>query len=149
MINPETRPPHAPPGLFHPFGLVILLGVTLVAARLGSPWVALLAGCLLLVGLAARLWARYALAGLTYTRQGIALGTWAASSTPAVGDARAQGPDGGTGQIAAHPLAPGDTRPVRAFCGDTLRLETRLGNRKLLPLPWVEVWERLPLALSP
>src|SRR5262249_17770433 len=37
----------------------------------------------------------------------------------------------------------------RAFCGDTLVLETTLGNRKLLPLPWVEAWERLPLALDP
>lgn len=41
------------------------------------------------------------------------------------------------------------TVPRRAFCGETLVLETSLGNRKLLPLPWIEVWERLPLALDP
>ncbi len=39
--------------------------------------------------------------------------------------------------------------PHRAFRGDALQLETSLANRKLLPLPWVEVWERLPLALGP
>jgi uncharacterized RDD family membrane protein YckC len=58
MISPETRPPHAPPALFGPVGLACLLAGTLVAARLGAPWVALLAGCLLLVGLLARVWAR-------------------------------------------------------------------------------------------
>src|SRR3954470_23870309 len=125
MISPETRPPHAPPGLFHPFGLVVLLGVTLVAARLGSPWVALLAGCLLLVGLAARLWARYALAGLTYTRRGIALGAWETQPTSTTGAARPTSAPESTTRTAGPPLAPGDTRPVRAFCGDTLRLETR------------------------
>jgi hypothetical protein len=125
MLSPETRPPHAPPGLFGPYGLAFLLTVTLVAARLGAPWVALLAGTLLLVGLAARVWARFALKGLVYTRQGPG--------------ARAQGPGAGAS----------DSRPLRAFCGDSLAIETRLGNRKLLPLPWVEVWERLPLALDP
>src|SRR5919201_6216186 len=30
-----------------------------------------------------------------------------------------------------------------------LNLETTLGNVKPLPLPWAEVWERLPLALEP
>jgi uncharacterized protein (DUF58 family) len=40
-------------------------------------------------------------------------------------------------------------RPLarRAFCGDTLMLETSLSNRKLLPLPWIEAWERLPRSL--
>jgi uncharacterized protein (DUF58 family) len=40
-------------------------------------------------------------------------------------------------------------RPLarRAFCGDLLHLETRLSNRKLLPVPWIEAWERLPRAL--
>lgn len=37
----------------------------------------------------------------------------------------------------------------RAFCGDTVPLETSLGNRKPLPLPWIEAWERLPRALVP
>ena len=40
------------------------------------------------------------------------------------------------------------TRP-RAFAGDTLVLESVLANPRILPLPWVEVWERLPLALQP
>lgn len=110
MQNPDARPPHSTPALFGGYGLLFLLGVTLIAARMSAPWVALLAGSLLLVGALARLWARYSLARLTYTRR---------LSAP------------------------------RAFCGDTLVLETRLGNRKLLPLPWVEVWERLPLALDP
>ncbi|MBI4493033.1 MAG: DUF58 domain-containing protein [Chloroflexi bacterium] len=39
--------------------------------------------------------------------------------------------------------------PRRAFCGDAVVLETSLRNRKLLPLPWVEVWELLPRALVP
>ena len=38
---------------------------------------------------------------------------------------------------------------TRLFCGDVLTLETRLGNAKPVPLPWAEVWERLPLALEP
>lgn len=37
----------------------------------------------------------------------------------------------------------------RAFCGDTVLLETSLRNRKPLPLPWIEAWERLPRALVP
>jgi uncharacterized protein (DUF58 family) len=137
MISPETRPPHAPPALFGPVGLACLLAGTLVAARLGAPWVALLAGCLLLVGLLARVWARYALAGLTYTRQGIGIGARGERDGREVLPALPQ-------PLSAIPNAP----VVRAFCGDTLLLETRLGNRKLLPLPWVEVWERLPLALD-
>lgn len=41
------------------------------------------------------------------------------------------------------------TNPNRAFCGESLILETTLRNRKLLPLPWLEVWERLPMDLLP
>lgn len=37
---------------------------------------------------------------------------------------------------------------LRAFRGDTIFLETRLSNRKAVPLPWVEVWERYPSALG-
>jgi uncharacterized protein (DUF58 family) len=37
----------------------------------------------------------------------------------------------------------------RAFRDDELVLESTLGNPRLLPLPWVEVWEQLPLALRP
>jgi uncharacterized protein (DUF58 family) len=37
----------------------------------------------------------------------------------------------------------------RAFCGDRLDLESVLANPRLLPLPWVEVWEQLPAALQP
>ncbi|MBV9324584.1 MAG: DUF58 domain-containing protein [Chloroflexi bacterium] len=37
----------------------------------------------------------------------------------------------------------------RAFRGDELILESTLGNPRILPLPWVEVWEQLPVALRP
>jgi uncharacterized protein (DUF58 family) len=37
----------------------------------------------------------------------------------------------------------------RAFRDDELVLESTLANPRLLPLPWVEVWEQLPLALRP
>ncbi|HEY2596771.1 MAG TPA: DUF58 domain-containing protein, partial [Chloroflexota bacterium] len=37
----------------------------------------------------------------------------------------------------------------RAFRDDELILESTLGNPRLLPLPWVEVWEQLPVALRP
>jgi len=37
----------------------------------------------------------------------------------------------------------------RAFCGDELMLESSLANPRPLPLPWVEVWEQLSLALEP
>ncbi len=37
---------------------------------------------------------------------------------------------------------------ARAFCGDTVALQTSVNNRKLLPLTWVEAWERVPLALG-
>jgi uncharacterized protein (DUF58 family) len=37
----------------------------------------------------------------------------------------------------------------RAFRGDELTLESTLSNPRLLPLPWVEVWEQLPLGLRP
>jgi uncharacterized protein (DUF58 family) len=120
--NPEVRPPRALPGLFGGVGLLLLLAATLVAARLEAPWVALLAGSLLLVGLLARLWARYAVARLAYGRR-------AAS-----------------GAAAGHTARGAPT--LRAFQGDTLVLDTWLSNRKPLPLPWVEVWERLPFALD-
>jgi uncharacterized protein (DUF58 family) len=38
---------------------------------------------------------------------------------------------------------------ARAFCGDPVSLETSLANAKPLPLAWIEVWERIPLALGP
>jgi uncharacterized protein (DUF58 family) len=37
----------------------------------------------------------------------------------------------------------------RAFCGDDVELEAVLANPRPLPLPWLEVWEQLPLALDP
>lgn len=37
----------------------------------------------------------------------------------------------------------------RAFRGDELTLESTLGNPRILPMPWVEVWEQLPVALRP
>ncbi|MGI5837650.1 MAG: DUF58 domain-containing protein [Chloroflexota bacterium] len=36
------------------------------------------------------------------------------------------------------------TSDSRAFAGDTLSLELRLSNDKLLPLPWVEIDDRIP-----
>jgi uncharacterized protein (DUF58 family) len=108
--SPEARLPVDAPWLFGAQGLAILAGVTLVAAAASAPDIALLSGCLLLVGLCARGWAAAALARVEYQRR--ALGT-------------------------------------RLFAGDVLTLETRLGNVKALPLPWVEVWERLPLAFEP
>jgi uncharacterized protein (DUF58 family) len=41
------------------------------------------------------------------------------------------------------------TLAARAFCGDDVDLETTLANPRPLPLPWIEVWEQLPLALEP
>jgi uncharacterized protein (DUF58 family) len=37
----------------------------------------------------------------------------------------------------------------RAFCGDELHLESTLSNPRPLPLPWIEVWEKLPADLEP
>jgi uncharacterized protein (DUF58 family) len=41
------------------------------------------------------------------------------------------------------------TNRERAFRDDELVLESTLSNPRLLPLPWIEVWEQLPLALRP
>jgi uncharacterized protein (DUF58 family) len=41
------------------------------------------------------------------------------------------------------------TLAARAFRGDEIQLETSLANPRPLPLPWIEVWEQLPLALEP
>ena len=41
------------------------------------------------------------------------------------------------------------TSRSRAFAGDELALESVLANPRLLPLPWIEVWEQLPEALQP
>jgi uncharacterized protein (DUF58 family) len=41
------------------------------------------------------------------------------------------------------------TARTRAFCGDELALESTLANPRPLPLPWLEVWEHLPMALAP
>ena len=38
---------------------------------------------------------------------------------------------------------------TRAFRGDHVELQSILANPRLLPLPWVEVWEQLPVGLSP
>jgi uncharacterized protein (DUF58 family) len=38
---------------------------------------------------------------------------------------------------------------ARAFCGDEIFLESTLANPRLLPVPWLEVWEQLPRALQP
>ncbi|HEY3061751.1 MAG TPA: DUF58 domain-containing protein [Chloroflexota bacterium] len=46
-------------------------------------------------------------------------------------------------QFARRPLA------ERAFCGDDIEIEATLANPRPLPLPWLEVWERLPAALDP
>ena len=36
-----------------------------------------------------------------------------------------------------------------AFAGDRLVLESVLANPRVLPLPWIEIWEQLPDALAP
>jgi uncharacterized protein (DUF58 family) len=41
------------------------------------------------------------------------------------------------------------TSTARAFCGDELALESVVGNPRPLPLPWLEVWEQLPIGLDP
>src|ERR1051326_6863351 len=41
------------------------------------------------------------------------------------------------------------TSAHRAFCGDELELVSTLANPRPLPLPWVEVWEKLPAVLVP
>jgi uncharacterized protein (DUF58 family) len=41
------------------------------------------------------------------------------------------------------------TSRSRAFCGDELILESTLANPRLLPLPWIEVWELLPADIGP
>src|SRR5438034_10110816 len=41
------------------------------------------------------------------------------------------------------------TSVVRAFAGDQLDIHSTLANPRPLPLPWLEVWELLPTALSP
>jgi uncharacterized protein (DUF58 family) len=38
---------------------------------------------------------------------------------------------------------------LKAFRGDEMFLESSLSNPRLLPLPWIEVWEQLPAALEP
>src|SRR5436305_10681177 len=58
---------------------------------------------------------------------------WSAASLRRIGYAR--GGEGGAARL-------------RAFRGDTIALDTRLSNRKAVPLPWVEVWERYPSALA-
>jgi uncharacterized protein (DUF58 family) len=41
------------------------------------------------------------------------------------------------------------TLVTRAFVGDEVALEAILTNPRPLPLPWLEVWERLPMAFEP
>jgi uncharacterized protein (DUF58 family) len=41
------------------------------------------------------------------------------------------------------------TLEPRAFCGDEVVLESTVANPRPLPLPWLEVWEQIPLALQP
>ncbi len=38
---------------------------------------------------------------------------------------------------------------ARAFRGDALSMESTVANPRFLPLPWLEVWEHLPMALQP
>jgi uncharacterized protein (DUF58 family) len=39
-------------------------------------------------------------------------------------------------------------RPSRAFFGDQVHLEIEFSNRKLLPLPWVQIDEEIPLEIT-
>ena len=110
MDSPEARPLAAVPWLFQRQGLAVLTLITAVAATFLATDVTYLAGALLLVGLAARGWARLALMRVTYVRK--------------------------------------PSRP-RAFRGESIELQSTLANPRLLPLPWIEVWEQLPSALAP
>lgn len=41
------------------------------------------------------------------------------------------------------------TSQPRAFCGDTIDLESTVSNPRPLPLPWLEIWELIPASLQP
>jgi uncharacterized protein (DUF58 family) len=99
------------PWLFDGYGLLMLLAVLVFATLLGgAPHVQLLAGGLLVVGCASRIWATFSLEGLRYERS---------------------------------------FEPRRVFTGETVQLQTVARNRKILPLPWIELWERLPASFEP
>ena len=68
MDSPEARSPSGVPWLFGRQGLSLLALLTAIAATFLATDVTYLAGALLLVGLAARAWARVAFARVTYTR---------------------------------------------------------------------------------
>ena len=38
---------------------------------------------------------------------------------------------------------------THSFVGETIRYEVRIANRKLLPLPWLDLWTEMPEALRP
>ncbi len=87
--------------------ITVVLLITAVALRQAP--LLLLAALFFLASGAARLWARYSLERLTYTR---------------------------------HLSA------TRAFFGETVTLEVRLANPKILPLPWVHVLDEMPQDLG-
>ncbi|RIK40339.1 MAG: DUF58 domain-containing protein [Chloroflexi bacterium] len=89
--------------------LILAVFLVLVALAIQQPVLVLLGLLCLLVVLAALLWRRFGLRGVTYGRT---------LSAP------------------------------RAFPGDELILELTLENRKLLPLPWLEVVDEFPKSLT-
>ena len=38
---------------------------------------------------------------------------------------------------------------TRAFPGETVQMTVQIDNRKLLPVPWLRIWDELPRAVSP
>jgi uncharacterized protein (DUF58 family) len=86
----------------------ISIGVFVIVAALGLYPLALLIALLILTSEVARLWSRYSLARLEYTRE--------------------------FGQ-------------TRAIFGEEIDLAIRVVNRKILPLPWLEVDDQLPDSL--
>ena len=110
MDSPESRPLASAPWLFERQGVALIALLMAIAATFAVLDLTFLAGCMLLVALVARGWARVCLARVLYTRR---------PSTE------------------------------RAFCGDELHLESVLVNPRPLPLPWLEVWDQIPLTLDP
>src|SRR5436309_3415482 len=110
MDSPESRGLLVPPWLFGRQGLAILALVAAIAATFVVLDIALLAGCLLLIGVLGRAWTYAGLKKVGFERT---------------------------------------TLQTRAFAGDEVLLDSLVANPRPVPLPWLEVWEQIPLALAP
>src|SRR5207244_4458908 len=69
MDSPEGRAPVALPWLFGRQGLALLALVTAISATIRATDIVFVGCALLLVGLAARAWARFALVGVIFTHR--------------------------------------------------------------------------------